>query len=338
MLGEFLSWWAARLAELLPFRLAAPATAATVIEPVGSSLRLLRRRGGQEREVGLFAADPEGLAALARRVGRHGVALRLGAEALLDRRVDLPLAAERAPEGLLRYELDQLTPFRSNEIAWGWAVEARDIARKRLALRLLVVPRDSFRPLERLLSGAGLLLESVEAPDSAGVLRRVPLRPEAEAASRAASQRRLGYGVACCAALAMVAVALPFAIQWRDIAAAEDRIAALRPAMTEVEALRRRIAGGGAEADAIAWQRAEIGDPLRLIAALTERLPDDSFLTELGIADGEITLRGQSASAARLIALLAAEPALRDPAFVAPVRRNEDGRGEVFALRARFGP
>ena len=57
-----------------------------------------------------------------------------------------------------------------------------------------------------------------------------------------------------------------------------------------------------------------------------------------------VTLNGRSAVAARLIPALAAHPALRNPAFAAPVTReggqgrDRSGGGEGFTSRAGAAP
>jgi len=87
----------------------------------------------------------------------------------------------------------------------------------------------------------------------------------------------------------------------------------------------------------IAEQRNRSGDALAALTALTEILPDDTFLTEFALNQRRVALRGQSASAPRLLALLAADPAIHSPAFTAPVTRGEGGRDQ-FALQAEVSP
>ena len=117
---------------------------------------------------------------------------------------------------------------------------------------------------------------------------------------------------------------------------AEDRIAALRPRMARVDQLRHRLAGDdrvGAPTSA----RAHAGDTLTALATLTDLLPDDTSLTALSLQHGRLRLEGQSAAATRLIGALSDEPRIRNPGFVAPVVRGEDGR-DVFSHRGRLRP
>ena len=73
---------------------------------------------------------------------------------------------------------------------------------------------------------------------------------------------------------------------------------------------------------------------MEALAAITEILPDDSYLTEFTMRERKITLAGQASSAPKLISALSADPRIRNPAFTAPVTRNENNRNDVFAIRA----
>lgn len=140
-----------------------------------------------------------------------------------------------------------------------------------------------------------------------------------------------------CAALAVAAVALPFLRQSRAAEVVEQRIAALQPSVTEAEALRQKLAAQAAGSDAIQREQALVGEPLEAIAALTQILPDDTFLTALGLQKRQLTIEGQSANAARLIGSLSTDPVIRNAAFAAPVTRSDSG-ADLFSIKAEVRP
>jgi general secretion pathway protein L len=84
--------------------------------------------------------------------------------------------------------------------------------------------------------------------------------------------------------------------------------------------------------------RDQVGDPLRAIAAVTEALPDDSWLTDFVLQQRRIQIDGQSRAAVQLIARLAANPATLDPAFAAPVTHDDDRHTDVFSISAELAP
>ena len=131
-------------------------------------------------------------------------------------------------------------------------------------------------------------------------------------------------------------MAVPLVRVFLALQSVNAQIAELRPAVNEAQALQRRISGGGSGGDAISVGRHRTGDVLKALAALTDALPDDTYLTELAMDQGRLTMEGQtSKSASRLIAALAADQRLRGPGFSAPVVRG-DGGIEIFALQAEL--
>src|SRR3954469_25610954 len=155
---ELLAWWAERMGEMLPARLRAGAASPDALlvtlpspaEGIGAEISLRQR--GRETSLGRFGLDAATLAGLPplRRRPRH-VVLRPPPGTVLEREVMLPLAAQHDPHGVLCYELDRLTPFAPEEVAWSWRLEGRDTARGLLRLRLSLLPRAALRsPIEAL--------------------------------------------------------------------------------------------------------------------------------------------------------------------------------------------
>jgi len=261
--------------------------------------------------------------------------LRLPPELVLEQQATLPIAAERDPERVLQYEMDRITPFGADELFWAWAVERRDRAQGRLHLRLSLVPKARLVPVLDALRQAGVGPTMIETLVPGGAARRITLDRV-----QPGPWRRRGLAIAgtICAVLAVAAVAVPFWVQSVRSAEVERQIAELRPKVDLAETLRRRILSSAAGTDVFAEQRGRVGDVLQMLATLTDLLPDDTFLNELTFRARVVTISGQSAGAARLIAALAAEPSIRNPAFAAPVTRNEGTRGEGFSIRAEVVP
>jgi general secretion pathway protein L len=348
MLAEFFSWWAGQLADLARHGLRphgdTPAAArepdALLVVPLGepaagiAEVELVQRRRGVTTPVGRFALDgavPDGMA------GRRGpVVLSLAAvpvlaPLVLTREVALPLAAEQGLRTALRFEMDRLTPFRADDVFWDCRKLRRDRARGVLLVDLAVVPKATVAPLLAALRRAGLAPAALEGRLADGRLRRIPLGQDgSDQAARA--QRLVWAAGAACAALALAVLITPLLRQSLALQDAEDQIAALRPQMAMVDALRRRLAG---DVGAAAAARAHAGDTLVALATLTDLLPDDTFLSMLSLQHGRLRVEGQSAAATRLIGALSEEPHIRNPGFAAPVLRSDTG-SDVFAIEAEF--
>jgi general secretion pathway protein L len=346
-----LTWWLRQLAELLParWRGLGDGGAATVVSLLaggaGTSvpeveIGIVGRRGvGTLCRVALDEAGvAEARAVLAGRRRPAQVVLRMPAAALLEREVMLPLAAERDPDAVLGYEMDRLTPFRAADVAWRASGLKRDRVRNRLSLRLSLVPRALFAEALPALARIGLRPVAVEGATHEG-LQRIALgaRGGTQGGWGRIDRRRARLVGALVALLAVVAVGIPFVRQSLAERAVAAQIAALRPRVEEVAALRRRIGRGGGEGGALAALAARVGNPLAVLAALTEILPDDTYLESLALSQRKLSITGRSAAAARLIGLLAANRLIANPAFAAPVTRAPQG-GDEFTIRADVGP
>lgn len=344
MLEEFGAWWLAQWRETLPqaWRDAgADRTPVLLVEPepLEAPVRLaasLRERGA-ERRLGELSPSRPLAARLGGRPRPATTLLRLPPGRVLGRDVTLPLAAERDLARVLAFEMDRLTPFAADELHWGWTVLKRDRAAGRVLLRLALVPKTVVAAALAALDEAGVHADAIEGTEGDGALRRIPLA-QAGAGRVRREQVVLGAAWGAVALLALLAVAVPFLRQGGALAATERRIALLRPAVREADALRGRITAATAGADVLSAARHQLGDPLATLASLTDALPDDTFLTDLSLTGRKLTINGQSASAAKLIGALSANPAIRNPSFVAPVTRLETAHTDLFSIRADLAP
>ncbi len=302
MLREVLAWWWRQLSDLLPARWrqarSGPQTRESVVlvlsEPspgeAGTVEVTMQRPRGAGR-LGRFGLDGKGLTALRAAIGpsrRGPVRLAVPPRLLLEQQVTLPLAAERELDTVLRYEMDRLTPFAADSVFWSWRVESRDRQRGRVALRLRLVPKAAVEGVLEGLASVGLrpaLIESAAEPE-----RSVSLT-----GGHAGSRRPRGLALAAfaCVALAVAAVAVPFIQQELASRRLDARIAALRPDVDAADALRSRFAQQAGSADVVAAEGARVGDALRVLADVTEVLPDDTHLFELTLRDRVLTISGE---------------------------------------------
>ena len=342
MLMGLVTWWADQMRELAPafFRLSGqPRRPVLVVEASDFPLVRLSLRG--KKGATALGRHDAGSAALREALARVPKALRdaallqLPPGMLLERTLALPLAAERDLLRVVGYEMDRLTPFRLDEVVWSCKALHRDAARKQLHVQLRIVPRAPLQPVLDALGRMGVVPACLEAGDAAGPGRAIPLGSQ-PARSRLGRRADL-LALAGCGALAVVAAALPFVLQSVARTGIEARIEATRADVKEAELLRSQLARSATAAGAVAAERSQAGAPLHAIALLTDALPDDTVLTQLSAQQRKLTITGRSAGAARLLGTLAAHPLLRDPAFTAPVIRDDASGAEMFSIRAELG-
>ena len=327
---DLTTWWLSQLRDLAPaaLRQPGPMADALIVDTAGAGLILRRNR----RETPLGAATPDALRqALSRRPPR--ILLRVPTGAVLERPLVLPLAAEPELDRVVAYEIDRISPFTADEIAWTYAVRHRDVAGARLHLAVAILPRAALDPALQLLAEAGAAPAAVLAPRDDAAPWLIPL---AHAPRR---RRVLAAAATACALLALLAITVPFVRQQMALDQARERIERLRPDIARIDALRRRIAERTGGLDAVNAEAARVGSPLEILATLTNLIPDDTYLTALSLRQRVLNVSGRSAAATRLIPLLSADPAIHDAGFAAPVTRavGDDTHPDVFSIRASIG-
>jgi general secretion pathway protein L len=334
VLAEIAAWWLTQMRSLAPASLRGGQArqdalligidrwpkAASHAPPAGT---LWLRRSGRESLFGSLSPDHD----LPVLNGRMATGLRLPPGSVLTREVDLPLAASRQLQGVMRFEMDRLTPFTADELYWGVSGVVADRARNRLRLQLAFVLRAPVDQLCESLARRQIFPSFIEAPGG-------------NIALAAAAPQRHWLAVALpalCAVLALLCLVSPFLRQQMALNAVSQVIAQRQPAAAVALALRRRLSDAAFGQTAIAEAQRQ-GDALQVLANLTDALPDGTWLDDLALKSGTLNLDGQSTDAAALIGLLSAAPGLHDPSFTAPVTRTANGKDDQFSLQATVGP
>jgi general secretion pathway protein L len=324
---EVFTWWVAQMRALL---LGEAASASRLPDGLIIAIDSL----AAPHPAGVLLMRQSGIETILRPIGDQGEAapslpriLRLPAGTVLSRDLALPLAAARDLHTVVAYEMTRLTPLTADELLWGISQVTPDRARERVTLRLSIVSRSQVEPLLAALARLGLHPGSIEAERGS-----IPL----DAARRRGQLSLPKLWAWSCAGLAVCCIITPFLRQQMALDAV-DRVIAAHQAVADLgESLRRRIAIANSSHAAIARAR-QAGDALQVLATLTDALPDGTWLNDLSLSGGDVSMDGQSDNAAKLIGLLAAIPALRAPSFTAPVTRSADDKSDQFSLHATVG-
>ncbi len=317
MLAQFVAWWWARLSELPPPALRrAVAGPPDAIVVTANPMAVFMRRRGTETPITLGAAARM----------RLPVVLRPPAAGVLTKTHVVPSAARPDLDAALRHELSRITPFSPDAVYWDWTGRPVPGDRTRTEVRITLVPKVTLAAVLGDLTTAGVRPRWLEI-ESAGRTRLLSLD------ERKAGPRGVTWLAGLCAFLVVLSLLLPLALQTWDLWRVDHAIEAERPAVAKVEKLRREAEAGSAGSDIVASELAKTGDVLAILAGVTSALPDDTYLTDLALRQRQLALSGRSASAARLISSLAADPAFRGAAFAAPVTRVPGGAVDAFSIR-----
>ncbi len=349
-LQGFFAWWSGELASLVPARLSPTRhrdrhRLVLVFDEDG--IGVFEIVGDRERKLGDVPGASPGQAAqvagLVRKAHRRTsrITLRLAPGMGLRKTLELPLVAEDDLDQLLRFEMDRLTPFRAEDVVFAQRVMQRDPDRQRIMVELQVAPRAlveqslgvaaacKVRPTRVELAKA---LSSGADPEP-GALPALNLLP---AESEAAPASRLNRWLAL-VALLLTAAALAIPLQQQRLTAddLERQIPAAKDAAQQSAQLRDRVDQLDANIGFLSDQKRRMPMLTQVLAELTRLVPDQAYVEQLDVRDGEINLRGLATSPSDLIALLDRSALFHKPEFRAPVTQDPRLRLERFQLSAK---
>lgn len=353
-LQQFLAWWGSELAQMLPasWRAVLVAGRARVLYvPLEDEIELRVEEGDRVVPVGRFARPVAGEDEGDRREGlRARVDARLGAQRadrprwlmvahgqLLRRTISLPAAAGDRLRAVVGFELDRQTPFRAEQVSFDCRVLSVDAASKMAQVEMLVLPNDR---LEAALAALGPLatgLRGVDAFDAQGMPLRCNLLPDAR--RKAPDRRRLWLDLGL-AAFAVIALAFGMLQtldnRQREITRLQAEVDRLHEQARTVNALVGQLKGAAEGANFLATRRAAQPPMLAVLADISARIPDNTFLERFSEQDGQVYLTGLSSDAAGLVGKLQGSPLLRAPALSGSVQPDAATKRDRFTLAANL--
>jgi general secretion pathway protein L len=276
-------------------------------------------------------------AKLPRDLASAPVELRLDAARVLSRTVQLPAAGRQYLDAIVAHQLERMTPWSADRVVFDYALAGDAPAgAEQVAVRLVATSREHFDEALGRLAAAGLtpaLVGTSEDP-----LDR-PSPVDLSRAGRSGRRDRLRRAVAVgLAVLALVGAGLGGASAWRlnalnaeaarlqlEIGAARQEIAAAMSGMALEEGRGRLLA-----------RKREALSMVVLLDRLSALIPTGTYLTELGVAGGELRLAGLSGDAPSLIQTLEDADILAGVHFAAPTTREEEAGRDRFEIVAQL--
>jgi general secretion pathway protein L len=261
--------------------------------------------------------------------------LLLDAGQVLRPQLAVPAGAEPRLREMMLHEIDRQTPFAADQVSFEPRVVARDVATRQLRVELVVLPLARLQSLLEQLGplANGLAGIDVIAPDGGAL--GVNLLPAAQRVQRADRARALHL------ALAAGVVAIVFASLWITLgnreaahAAWSERVQTAQREARDARKLRNALQDSVRAANFLAKQRATQPTVLEILADLTRRLPDDTFLEKIQVNSGNVVLIGQSGRASALVGVLQDSPLIHKPTLSGSVQADPRTGKERFTLTA----
>ena len=255
----------------------------------------------------------------------------------LFRPLELPARAADFLDGIVRAKIDRLTPWSASEAVFGCSVPIES-GNESITTVIAATTRKIAATYVQAVSGfhpAAVAVCTDIAERNAGRVKVFEQKArghlDAVRVSRALS---IALGVAAVAALLSVIVAGFVA---DSLGSQENELARQ---ISQRRAAIRAGSDGGARSPVAALERRKYETPSSVIVldALSQVLPDHTFVTELHLAGAKLQIVGITRDAPSLIPLIEQSQHFTRATFYAPTTRSPSDPGERFHIEARVEP
>src|SRR5262245_23278182 len=264
--------------------------------------------------------------------------LALKPDRFLFRPLELPSRAAEFLQGIVHAQIDRLTPWSASDAAFGWT-RPSEIGKDRIVVTVAATTRALMQSYTQALSPFGARSLTVTTIPQAAVPGTEPIRVF-EHSLRGETGLQLARSALAAAVVLMVLAA--------GISVTGSQLV-LDSLDTEQQQLTQRIAryratfigtAAGTPSQQQALERRKHATPASVIAieALSQALPDHTYVTELRIEGDKLQVIGVTRDAPALIELIEQSPHFARATFFAPTTRSSEDAGERFHIETRIKP
>ena len=303
-----------------------------------SSGRSARRAIGRLRFVEGRIVEDSG-ARVGSRLAGGQIELILARRRFVFRTLELPQQAADFLDAIVRSQIDRLTPWNSSQAVFGCRAPTQT-SNGRIGVVVAATARSSVMPftaaLETLRPNSIVVSVAADVAEDEKVRTIVySQRPHRERSMR----RMRRFLIAIPAAAGITAVAA-FAIWIFAGVNLETSRAQISRQMAErrVALLSGRSGVFEETAAKLAQKKRELAATVIVLESLSQALPDDTYLTELRVADGKLEITGVTREAASLIQIIEQTDQFKNATFFAPTTRAPLEVGEQFHIEAQIVP
>jgi len=251
---------------------------------------------------------------------------------------DFPKQAEDFLDGMIRTQIDRLTPWPADDAVFGWSPPSLT-GQDRIELTLAATSKQQIEPLVQLAAGLGAQsLAAFAVPPAASdtsATIKVFDQTLGSAAGRMLDTPRVLRAVLLSAGVA-AAVALLVGVYLGDSFDSEQQ--QLMSRISQRRAALRLGPEGNSALGLLAKRKQTSPLSIVVLEALSKALPDGTYVTEFRIDGDKVQVVGMTQDAPSLIRLIEKSPQFARATFFAPTTRAQNEPGEQFHIEARITP
>jgi general secretion pathway protein L len=262
----------------------------------------------------------------------------LRANRFLFRPLELPKRAVEFLDGVVRSQIDRLTPWTSGEAVFSWTPPTEG-PNDRIALTIAATARALIAPYVQAIADLGVASVAVLTIPADAAPEAAPIKVYEQRARSVLEIDRIRQGLIALLLISGLAAAgtMTYSVFTLDSLDEEQQ------ALTQKIAARRAALRTGPAVTLSAQrilERRKQTTPANVIVleALSQILPDHTYVTELHIEGDKLQVVGVTRDAAALIGLIEQSPHFTHAAFYAPTTRTPGDPGERFHVEAHIKP
>lgn len=270
------------------------------------------------------------------------VELNLRPERFIFKIMELPSRAAEFLSGVVRSQIDRLTPWSADHAAFGVSAPV-DIGAGRIAVTVAATAKEMLDPYVQTFTGLGACAVKISTR---------PIEAALDAPAIAVVEKNVGgildvrlarrIALAGLALFLFVAAAanIASAMMVHSLQAHQDELAR-QIAQIRARALASRNAPRDPKVvaeQALVRRRNETPSAVIALEILSRILPDNTYLTELRIDSDKVRLTGITRDAPDLIRLIEQSHHFSKATFFAPITHSSSEPGDRFSIEARMEP
>jgi general secretion pathway protein L len=251
--------------------------------------------------------------------------------------LDFPSQAGDFLDGMLREQVDRLTPWTVKEAIFGWS-QPTNTANDRIEVTFAATSKLKIQPLLHLAQALDVRSIAIfaTASGSEGTPTRIKLFDESQlsAIGRTVNVPRILRAVLLSAGLAAAASLLVTAYLGSSLQSEQQELQ--RRISQRRAALRLDPNAGGSALSLLAKRKQTTPSSVMVLEAVSRALPDSTYVTELRIEGDKIQVVGMTQDAPSLIRLMEQSPQFTRATFFAPTTHAQNEPGERFHIEAHI--
>lgn len=257
------------------------------------------------------------------------------------RPLELPQRAGEFLDGVVRAQIDRLTPWSAAEAVFGWSKPAQS-GTDRIAVTVAATARAVVQPYVQALLALGARSVTVLTVPADATAATAPIKVLEQSVGATLDAARIRRIVTVVLVIAALAAAVSFgasSVVSASLSARQDDLAR-RIALRRAEIRNGRERGELASTPLHALERRKYEQPVAVLVldTLSQILPDHTYVVELRIEGDKLRLTGITRDAPGLIRLIEQNPMFTRATFFAPTTRAPSDPGERFHIEAHIEP